>query len=195
MTTAKAALRSTMRQRRDAIPAPAAADAARAAAERALALPELAAPRLVGLYAEVGSELGTGPLARALLARGTTVAYPRVVAGRPRLDFHRVSDLAELRPGTFNIPEPDPGAPVVPVERIDLFIIPGLAFDERGDRLGWGAGYYDLTLARHPDAVRVGYAFECQLVSRVPRIHTDLPMDLVVTEAAVHRTHPGGAPR
>lgn len=195
MTTAKAALRSTMRQRRNAIPELNAQAAARAAARHALALPELEASTIVGLYAEVGSELGTGPLARALLARGTPLAYPRVVAGRGRLEFHRVDDLAALTAATFDIPEPDASAPVVPVEHIDLFIVPGLAFDRSGDRLGWGAGYYDLTLARSPAAVRVGYAFDCQLVHQVPRTITDLPMDLVVTEITVHRTNPRCAPR
>jgi 5-formyltetrahydrofolate cyclo-ligase len=142
---------------------------------------------MVGVYASMRSELRTAPLVEMLLARGTAVAFPRVVPGQLRLEFHRVGALADLEPGCFSIPEPTSAAPIVPVTNIDLFVVPGIAFDASGNRLGWGAGHYDVTLAAHTRALRVGFCFECQVVDVVPSTSTDLPMDLVVTEQRVLR--------
>lgn len=192
MAAAKESIRLRIRSIRDAISPVQAADAAEAAAARLLTLAPVKDAEVVALYAPVRSELDTGPAASALRDRGVVLAYPRVLRGARRLRFHRVTDPSTLQPGTYGIPEPPAAAPVIPVERIDVFLIPGLAFDPTGARLGWGKGYYDATLAhrRGAPAPIVGYAYECQLVEEVPREARDVPVSHIVTEARVIRCRP-----
>jgi 5-formyltetrahydrofolate cyclo-ligase len=173
-----------MRKVRAQIPTDVAARAALDATDFVLGLPEVAAAKMVGLYASIRDELDSGPLARALVARGIALAYPRVIPGRRRLAFHRVDDPGALVLSDLGIPEPGPDAPAVAIEHIDVFVVPGLAFDRSGQRLGWGAGHYDTTLS-DSHATRVGFAFECQLVAAVPSGDLDQPMSYIVTEAGV----------
>ena len=193
MATAKEELRRTLRQVRDSISPASAADAARAAAGHLLALPPVASARTVALYAAARGELDTAPLCRELVARAVRLVYPRVQGAREALAFHEVA-LADgapidVRLSAFGILEPLASAPAVPLDAIDLFVVPGLAFDRTGTRLGWGLGFYDRTLARHPDALRIGYCYACQIVPHVPREQADVPMHCLVTEASA--SHPG----
>ena len=182
MTNAgKAQLRREMIARRAALPASTARTAAVLVA--ANALPYLEDARIVALYAPIPGrgELDPAPLASALAAKGGILVYPRVRSRRDPLDFHRANP-EELAPGTFGVPEPIPGAPLVPVDEIDAFVIPLLAVDLRGGRIGWGAGHYDRTLPLAPRALRLGVAFACQRLPSVPIEATDAPLDVVVTE-------------
>lgn len=173
-----------MRDLRDALPPGAHAGASAAAARHLLSLPEVARADTVALFGSTRGEIDTAPVHAALVARGATVAYPRVVAGTPRLAFHAVRDLAALRPGErLGVPEPPADAPELRLEDIRVFIVPGLAFDPTGARVGWGRGHYDHTLAAAPRALRVGYAFEFQIVAAVPAGAGDERMDVLCTEA------------
>jgi 5-formyltetrahydrofolate cyclo-ligase len=201
---AKQALRSRMRRARAAISRDAATHAARLAAGHLLGMAELGGMTVAGLYAAFDNELGTQEAADALRARGILVAYPRIAPPERVLRFHLVHGQDDLEPGPFGIPQPAAHAEAVDFDRISMLIVPGLAFDERGGRLGWGKGYYDATLAhdhtlRH-SPLRVGYAYAFQLVPEVPQRSHDVSMDLVVTDAGVIRAserarRPGSAPR
>lgn len=183
---AKQVLRSRMRGARDAISRDAAAHAARTAASHLLRMPELDGVAVAGLYAAFDSELDTRAAADGLRARGILVAYPRITPGERVLRFHLVHGPDDLAPGPFRILQPAEHAEAVELARISMLIVPGLAFDQRGGRLGWGKGYYDVTLAQgHPFCV--GYAHAFQLVPEVPRHGHDVSMDLVVTDAGVIR--------
>ncbi|HTJ44150.1 MAG TPA: 5-formyltetrahydrofolate cyclo-ligase [Kofleriaceae bacterium] len=180
----KRELRQTARDARDAIPA-----ATRAAASLAIAdavdrelLARLPPQAIVALYAPVASEVDTRPIGLRALARHLRVAYPRVLAPH-RLAF-ALAAPDELERGAFKIPEPRADAPIVSP---DAFIVPGIAFDRTGARIGWGHGYYDATLAAAPAALRCGVAFESQLVAYVPVDPTDAHVHVVITERAVHR--------
>lgn len=110
---------------------------------------------------------------------------PKVV-GPHALAWCEVTDWAALQPGRFSIPEPaGEGAPTLPQE-IDVVLVPGLAFDAGGGRLGWGRGYYDRALAQAPGARRVGVCLEWGLVEAVPTEAHDLAMHAVVTPHAVY---------
>ncbi len=179
---AKQDLRRTMRTQRTRIDGLLRERAASAAADNLAALVRASGARVVSLYAATRHELSTDPAAGLLRGAGITLAYPRIERTGRRLAFHSVPGPEALSPGTFGISEPAPTMPRVRVEQIDLFVLPGLAFDTRGARLGWGQGYYDRVLADNQRAVRVGFAFEAQLVSYTPCTKRDVPMDHIVSE-------------
>lgn len=168
--------------------------AARAAAELVLSLPELESARAVGLYAALPGELSTDELAEALRQRGVVVAYPRIVPGTRALCFHRVADPAAMIAGPFGITQPAADAPEIAVVELDLLVVPGLAFDLHGGRLGWGKGFYDTTLATPGGPLRVGFAHACQIVEAVPCMAHDVPMDIVVSDTGILRVREPNSP-
>jgi 5-formyltetrahydrofolate cyclo-ligase len=145
---------------------------------------DLAAPASALSYAGFGSEIDTLPFNRALLDRGLSLVLPRVERVAGGLVLYRVRDLeTDLIPGVWGIPEPDPlRCAVVSPDDIDWLLLPGLAFDRRGGRLGYGGGYYDRLLPRLPRLKRIAAAFDCQIVDAVPRGSHDVLMDRVITE-------------
>ena len=161
--------------------------ASEAICDRVRELPEWQHAGTVALYAGWGGE--ADPSLLAAWADSRRLAFPTVLPGEPLLRFFRVTRPEELKPGTFGIPAP----PVeddneVAIPEIDLFLVPGVAFDGAGRRLGMGKGYYDQILATaRPDATRAGIAFAWQLVGLVPVEPHDLGMDLVVTDERVLR--------
>jgi 5-formyltetrahydrofolate cyclo-ligase len=185
---AKQDLRREMRHRRSTLPPADAARAADEAARHALTLPVWDRVRVVASYVAIRRELDVAPLERALAARGITVVLPRVVSGHgERLHFHR-ADASTLVAGPMGLREPSSDAPEVSLDTIDVFILPGLAFDARGARLGWGRGHFDATLAAAPGALRVAYAYEIQIVPAVPESAGDERVDAIVTETGARET-------
>lgn len=183
----KRTTRRLLLAQRDALsPAERAARAAKiTAAADALLAQTVAASALVALYAGKDSEVDTAGIDAAARARGLAVAYPRVVSDETRLAFH-AARIDELVPGRFGLREPVPTAPAVELADISVFFVPGLAFDRRGGRIGWGRGYYDATLAAAPAARRVGLAYDFQLVDAVPCEAHDALIHTILTEVAAY---------
>ena len=179
---AKEIMRERARKQRSAVTPEQARAAAKAAADQLVGRSELSKVTSIGLYAAIRDELSTAPLAIELAGRGIKLAFPRVLNSR-ELAFHWVSSLDELSAGTWGIAEPPATAPLAQPGELGAFVIPALAFDARGNRLGWGRGHYDTTLAAHGDALRVGFAYDLQVVDKVPSHTSDAPMDLIVTES------------
>ncbi len=166
-----------------------------AAIARVVSLRAFRQSRVTLAYASFGTELDTRPLLRRVLDGGRLLVLPRVERAARRLALYQVRDLAaDLQPGTWGIPEPVPERcrPVMPDE-IDFVLVPGVAFDHHGGRVGHGGGYYDRLLAGWPPPVPplVAAAFELQVVPAVPVLPTDHRVDLVVTESG---TYPPLAP-
>lgn len=155
------------------------------AADALLARDVVARGGVVALYAAKGSEVDTAGIDAAARARGLVVAYPRVGAGDRRLTFHAARP-DELLAGCFGLREPPPEAPAIELARVAAFFVPGLAFDRGGGRVGWGRGHYDATLAAAPGALRVGLAFDFQLVDGVPREAHDAPLHIILTEVKTY---------
>ena len=178
---------------RDALSAAERDRLAEAVCARALELPELDAAATVMLFASFRSELDTSPLALALLAAGKRLCLPRVL-GRRSMSAHQVTDpAADLVPGKWDIPEPRQGLPEVPPDEMDIVFVPGSAFDEEGDRCGYGGGFYDTYLPRtRPGTPWVALAFEAQLVQKIDCEPHDLSVTAIVTERRVIR--PGLSP-
>jgi len=188
MRAAKDELRQEMRDRRLSLAPARARELSERATAHVRALPEYAAARVVALYAPMRGEIDTGPLARDLRSRGVVVCYPCVAQGHRVLAFHDVPDEALLRPSRLGIPEPTEDMPRVLLTSIDVVVVPGLAFDEAGGRLGWGLAYYDNTLAAALQALRIGLAFELQIVPAVPLAADDERVDVICTETGARRT-------
>ena len=142
---------------------------------------------VIALYAHKGSEVETTVLDEELRAAGYRIAYPRVVDEARVLAFHAVA-IDELVATRWGLREPTAASSTVALEQIAAFVMPGLAFDRAGGRIGWGKGHYDATLAVAgvAGALRVGLAFECQLVDSVPREGHDVMLDAIITEVATH---------
>jgi 5-formyltetrahydrofolate cyclo-ligase len=162
----------------------------RAIWERLAGLPQYARAATVMLYLDFNSEARTRPFVPEIWQSGRRVVVPYCV--EDRLGLFRLCDFAELAPGTLGILEPAeawrgrPDRHVAP-EEIDLVVVPGVAFDRRGGRIGHGMGYYDRFLRRlRPDAWSIAPAFECQLFDEVPLLPHDVGVDRIVTECAVY---------
>jgi 5-formyltetrahydrofolate cyclo-ligase len=181
MENQKATLRRDAIARRDALPADMRAAAAQAIALRPfpVAVPPGAT---VSGFMPLKSEINPIPLLRKLADAGAALALP-VVAGKGRPLIMRAFAFGEtLASGVWGIREPKPDALQVDP---DILLVPLLAFDRRGHRIGYGAGYYDMTIAalraRKP-IVAVGIAFAAQEITAVPDTPRDARLDLVLTE-------------
>lgn len=186
----KDALRRRMRLWRDALDPEVLARAGAAAGRRLFSLGAFRAARVIMFYVSFRSELPTLPLIRRALALGKAVCAPRTDAAAGRLVPRLVADPdRDLVPGFNGIPEPDPRVTAeVPLEAIGLVVVPGLAFDVRGYRLGYGHGLYDRFLAGLPAGTwRVALCLEGQVLEAVPRDPWDVPMHRLVTEARTIR--------
>ncbi len=151
-------------------------------------LPELARAKVIMAYAPLPDEVDLLPLWRRLAAAGRRIVFPFIVDADGFMEAVPVADCdAGLTPGRFKIPQPAGGPPVDP-RAIDIVIVPAIAFDLHGHRLGRGGGYYDRFLsAQAPQAFRLGVAFECQIVDRLPIREHDCPMSAVLTEKGLRR--------
>jgi 5-formyltetrahydrofolate cyclo-ligase len=160
---------------------------------RVLDLEAFRTARTVLAYHSFGSEPVTAPLLREVLRRGQVLGLPRVNRQARALDLYRVRDPdRDLVAGVWGIREPDPArCPPLAVEAPDFVLVPGVAFDARGGRIGYGAGYYDRLLGRcSAGAALVAAAFEVQLVDEVPWEPHDRRVDRVVTERCIHPEEP-----
>jgi 5-formyltetrahydrofolate cyclo-ligase len=161
-------------------------------ARRFAASGEFRSAKVVLAYDSFGTEVDTHPLMQLCLEQRKTLCLPRMHNKERCLTAHAVGDLKrDLVPVPFGFLQPKKTMPLVPLEKIDLLLVPGIAFDLQGHRLGRGAGYYDRFLPRaRVQAVVSALAFECQIVEAVPVQEFDWPVQLIFTEERVIR---GGA--
>jgi 5-formyltetrahydrofolate cyclo-ligase len=174
----KAALRRTALAARDA------ADPRRGLWLAAHVLAECPPPpgAVVAGFWPMGAEIDIRPLLLALQGRGHTLALPVTPRRGHPLAFRAWRFGAALVPGPFGTRQPAPEAPpIIP----DFLLVPLLAFDARGHRLGYGGGYYDRTLAALPFAAALGIAFASQRLPLVPTGPTDIPLPRIATEAGI----------
>jgi 5-formyltetrahydrofolate cyclo-ligase len=181
---AKAVIRREARARRDALPPDLRAAAAQAIAARPFPVP-VRPGAIVSGFMPVKSEINPLPLMRVLAESGAQLALP-AVTGRGQPLIMRAFAFGEaLAPGVWGIREPKPDAPeVFP----DIVIVPLLAFARSGHRIGYGAGYYDMTIAAlraKKSILAVGIALAAQEITSVPTTPRDARLDLVLTEREI----------
>ncbi len=186
----KATLRRVVRARLRALTAEEREQAGAEIAQRLWSVPEVASASTLLLFASLPEEVPTDTMAEEARRRGIQVIYPRCLPETRELTLHAVSTIAELREGLFGIREPQAEVcPLVRIEDLDAALVPGLAWDRAGRRLGRGAGYYDRLLAAPPwRAFRCGLFFAVQEVDLVPTDPWDVRLDAVITEKEVWRS-------
>jgi 5-formyltetrahydrofolate cyclo-ligase len=187
VAAAKHAVRVRAREARESLDLTVVREHASSLAERLLALPELDGVATVLTYAATPEEIDPSLAVDALRAQGVRIAYTRIEAPGV-LGIHAVASGAELVPGPLSIRQPRADAPRVICDEIDAVIVPGVAFDVDGARLGYGGGYFDRLLPMlRLDCARIGVAFDEQLLDEIPAEEHDEHVDLVVTPTRVIR--------
>ena len=150
--------------------------------KKLFALFEFRAAKTIFFYAAKGNEVEAEGMIEELLSSGKKVGLP-IVKGK-EIFFSQIFNYGKLLPSTFGILEPDEEHPIS-LDGVDLIIVPGIVFDSRGNRIGFGRGFYDRFLKKIPDAFKIGLAFEIQIVEAIPETLTDIPVDKIVTERKV----------
>lgn len=180
---AKRGLRERTIAARDAFDPAARARDSQAIVARIAALPSFARASCMLLTLPFRSEWDSAPLLDTALARNAVAALPRVDLATRMLVLHLVRNPgSEIVTGYRGIPEPLPQLPTIDVRDVDWMLVPGVAFDPAGRRLGYGGGYYDRLLARASASIpRVAGAFDLQLLPQVPSAPHDLTVDTIVT--------------
>jgi len=184
----KSALRREMTAHRDAIPAAELERIGEALTDQLLSLPEYATARSVLATMSIGSEWSTREFLDQARADGKAIVLPRLTPPPRHLALHRVDDLdRHLIPGVWDIPEPDPDrCERATIVDVDFAVVPALAVDPQGYRLGYGAGYFDKLLAgRGPRTFCVTAIAAAFFVERLPHEPHDIPVDMVLCESGV----------
>jgi 5-formyltetrahydrofolate cyclo-ligase len=185
---AKQAVRQRAQQAREYLDLTVCRAHAVSVAQLLLDLPELADVQTVLSYAAMPAELDPSFAITALRQDAVRIGYTRIEAPGV-LGVHVVESETQLIPGPLSIRQPSEDLPRLPFDQIDAVLVPGVAFDESGARLGYGGGYYDrlLPLLRD-DCTRIGVAFDEQILEEIPAEEHDAFVDVVVTPTRVIRS-------
>ena len=170
------------------MPASARAQKSREITEQLLRLPAVAHATTAALFwpMEGRNEIDLRGLDAALRKRGARVAYPKTDADTGALSFHFVEQPDAMCGGPLGVCEPSDADPAAATNELDVIVVPALAVDARGHRIGYGAGYYDRALTRFsPPAVAVAVAFDFQLLVELPNTPEDVTVGYVVTESRI----------
>ncbi|NVM21992.1 MAG: 5-formyltetrahydrofolate cyclo-ligase [Desulfobacterales bacterium] len=173
---------------RDALSDKERSEKSKAITERLLEFANFLEARIVLFYMNSGSEVITEAMIRNALEHEKIVALPLIDQKEKQIVPLKIDDIdRDVRPGYRRIREPIPQrCKVIPVKHINLAIIPGIAFDERGGRIGYGTGFYDQFIPLLDATTRkVALAFECQIVSQIPMEPHDRYVDIIVTEKRI----------
>ncbi len=144
----------------------------------------------LALYSAIHNEVLTDRVFKRALDAGKTLTYPRI--RDDALEFVEVLAPADLAPGPFGVLEPQ-GDKLVEIEKLDLVVVPGVVFDQAGHRLGYGRGFYDRTLSMcRKDCVKVGFAYNFQLIASLPITEHDVTLSVLMTESQMLNFPPDG---
>ncbi len=151
-------------------------------------LPEYQNAEVIFAFAGYGSEVSTLNAVFKMINQGKQVALPRII-DEEEMRFYMVRKISDIRKNSLKIPEPEEGCPEADM-RPDMILMPGVAFDQRFARLGYGRGYYDryLTSRGYDRFVwKIALGFSCQVVKKVPSTDRDVKVDMIITEKRVIR--------
>ncbi len=149
--------------------------------ERLLNLDEIREADCLMVYSSFGSEIETYGIIDRLFGSKTKVAFPRC-NDDGTMSFHIIESYADLHEGMYRIREPDSSLPLAVITNKTVCLIPGLAFTEKGGRLGYGGGYYDRFLMENPDIYTIALSYEALIADELPLMQHDLMVNSIVTE-------------
>jgi len=185
----KRRLRNESLSRRDALTIEARGKKDESIRKRLSALSEYAEAGTILFYASFKSEVDTFELIRENILKNKTVVLPRVDMRNFSLTLYEICALDDLAPGCFGIPEPRAAEDrIINPSDIDIMIIPGVAFDEHCNRLGYGKGFYDRLLSLK-EAPALALAYDEQIMGRIPAELHDIRMDKIITDKRIIRCH------
>jgi len=182
----KLALRQSFLERRLQLLPNERANAAHAVAETFFKHVPLATGAIVAGYWPVKGELDVMPILRELLRKGHTCTLPHVTGEGAPLLFRQWDENMTMTTGKYGVHEPASNVTLMP----DVILVPILAFDANGHRLGYGAGFYDRTLARlkkQKNIRTIGLAYEMQLYGTLPAEENDVKMDMIITDRNIYK--------
>jgi len=185
MHPTKQELRKVLKNRRLAIPLSERENMSAGICSNLLGILNGCSPVMV--YVSKPPEVNTETLISALIAKGGRVIVPIIERETVSLRLSYLDDPSVLVDSTFHVPEPIGSEIPARPEEIAVAIIPVLGFDRHGNRLGYGAGYYDRFLEKNPNITRIGLAFACQEIPVIPCDANDVKIDIIVTENGVFR--------
>lgn len=180
----KNTLRKQMKQKRNTLNEEERAKAAEGCLQQLIQLPGFEQVSWIYCYMSYLSELDTRQMIQSFLKEGKRVAVPKVQGAE--MDFYEISDLSDCVSGAYGIPEPVGNAD--PVTDAGWILMPGLAFDSQGNRLGYGGGFYDKYLEKHDNLVKIALAYDFQIISSVSAEIYDKPVDYIVTSERILKT-------
>lgn len=173
--------RKELKKKRAAIGQEVRQSAAGRCLEHLLKMKEFSENQWIYLYMSYGYELDTIEIILSLLKIKKRIAVPRVCG--QKMKFHEITDLNQCEIGSYQIMEPFADRPVVTQK--GMMLLPGLGFDKKGNRMGYGGGYYDRYLSTHPEIIKIGLAFDEQIIDQVPTDQYDISMDYILTPSGV----------
>jgi 5-formyltetrahydrofolate cyclo-ligase len=192
----KASLREGLLRKRDAIPPEVRRLKNRLVQERLITLDELRNAGVLFFFASFRTEVDTIGVIKKSLAEGKRVVLPKVDKGQHILLLYEIKNMDELSPGYMGIPEPpvDTEDRIFHLNDVDVEIIPGAGFDISGNRIGYGAGYYDILLSGlRKDIPLISLAYEEQIVDSIPSEPHDIKIQVIVTDRRIIRCKPHNA--
>ena len=146
--------------------------------------------KIIMTFVSFGNEVNTHEFIKESLNKGKRITVPITFPKTKDLKASEILDFDELEIGFYNILTPkEQSIRFIDPEEIDLIIVPGLAFDRNGFRVGYGGGYYDRFLSKYPHAIKVAIAFDLQLIDQVPKDHFDIAVDYIFTESQLITCH------
>lgn len=176
MTVSKQALRQRIQRQRQAMTAKAVAEKSLALCSMVLSSPQYQSAKTLYAYLPFRNEVQILPLLHQALADGKQVALPKCYGKEMR--FLLTTDFSQIQHSAFGAPEPAANAPVAQ-DTSALVIVPGLVFDRRGYRIGYGGGYYDRFLAREPEHPTMALCYDFQLLPHLEAEAHDVPVDII----------------
>ena len=190
---AKSSLRKEKIRWRGSMPADEARTKSGLIAAAVKALPEYSSAKTILFYVSAKpNEVDTHGLIRDALSGGLRALVPATDFDRQQLIISELKDMSELAPARFGLLEPHPGSlRPTDAKETDVIVVPGVAFDNRCRRIGFGGGYYDRLLAGL-SATSIALGYEGQMVELVPTDSNDVPVDIVVTESRIYRAEQRG---
>ncbi|HZJ99919.1 MAG TPA: 5-formyltetrahydrofolate cyclo-ligase [Tissierellaceae bacterium] len=142
--------------------------------------------KLIMTFISFGNEVDTHNFIKKSLSDGKRIAVPITFPKTREIKPSEILDFDELEVGYYNILTPkDKYIRYINPKEIDLAIVPGVAFDRDGYRVGYGGGYYDRFLSQYPDIIKLGIAFDLQIIDKIPKEDFDIAVDMIFTEKEI----------